>query len=223
MINCKKHIVKTTIIFSATLALTLSHSAHAQEPPYPTELDAIYACKSITESAERLACFDKAVGFFEAAAQKGEVVTVSKSAFQKVERDAFGFNIPSLPSLGKLFGGKHNQASQKKNDLIDPVKPAVVSKISKEKKQQPAISKPKASKIKDVDLLLRRTTEFGRNKTRFFMTNGQIWEQIESGRPAIRKMKKGEIKNVRISKGALGSFKLRINGKGSAIRVRRVR
>jgi len=90
--------------------------------------------------------------------------------------------------------------------------------------QTPLIpTKPKASKITDVTLDIRKTTEFGYKKTRFFMTNGQVWEQIDSTKVRVPKVRNGMVNTVEISKAALGSFLLRVNGKGVAIRVRRVR
>jgi len=104
--------------------VTLDTQALAQSSAKPDELQAIYACKTIEDAKKRLACYDSSVGRFEAAEKSGEVVTVSKTTIEKVERDAFGFNIPSLPSLGKIFGGgdKAGKRKKKKNALTDPVK-----------------------------------------------------------------------------------------------------
>jgi len=55
------------------------------------------------------------------------------------------------------------------------------------------------------------------------MTNGQVWEQTDSIDVRIPKVRNGKSNTVKISKASLGSFFLRVNGKGSAIRVRRVR
>ena len=55
------------------------------------------------------------------------------------------------------------------------------------------------------------------------MTNGQVWEQTDRTNVRIPKVRDGKTNNAEISKASLGSFFLRVNGKGSAIRVRRVR
>ena len=210
--------------------VVLSLPAHAQSSAQPDELQAIYACKSITSADERLACYDKSVGRFEAAEKSGEVVTVSKTAIEKVERDAFGFNIPSLPSLGGLFGKrKPAEKTEKENDLTAPVKTDPVKEVSRDvKKKEPTAppviqSKPVPSKVEEVSLKVRKTTTFGKNKTRFFMSNGQVWEQVGTTRTKIRKIEAGDDQSAEITKAALGSFFLRVNGKGAAIRVRRVR
>lgn len=217
------------IIGGAALTLLPPYQAHAQSNTPPDELQAIFACKGLTNPQERLACYDSSVERFEAAQESGEVVTVSKTEIEKVERDAFGFNIPSLPNLGTLFGGgdkaeKSVKNSPKKNDLTDPVTEALAKPAPSSTSQSSSVlSTPKVSDIKTVTLDIRKTTEFGYKKTRFFMSNGQVWEQADSLKVRIPKVRNGKTNTATISKAALGSFMLRINGKGSAIRVRRVR
>jgi len=224
--------LKTVTLLSTLTAAALTtlwgSPAQAQTSSQPGELQAIYACKSIITATERLACYDGAVGRFEAAEKSGEVVTISKSAIEKVERDAFGFNIPSLPSLGRIFGGSEktdkSKTIKKENDLTAPVKEASRSETPSEPRPVPALKeKPEPSKVTDVTLDIRKTTEFGHKKTRFFMTNGQIWEQTDGVKVRVPKSRNGSVNTAYISKAAMGSFFLRVNGKGSAIRVQRVR
>ena len=80
--------------------------ALAQVGETPDELIAIYKCKSIEKPEIRLECYDNAVERFEKADNDGEFVTVSKAKIQNVEREAFGFNIPSLSSINRIFGLK---------------------------------------------------------------------------------------------------------------------
>ena len=218
------HILSKIAFISISICLCWAgavQNTHAQSAGQPVELSAIYACKALADSNARLACYDNAVGRFETAQKSGEIVTISKTQVEKVERDAFGFNIPSLPSLGKLFGGGEKTAKTPKgNPLTAPVKSAEATKPDA-KIKRPAI--PKASDIKEVSLTLRKTTEFGYKKTRFFFTNGQVWEQADTTKVRVPKVRGGKTNTAEISKAALGSFLLRINGSGSAIRVRRVR
>lgn len=199
--------------------------AQTQFSAQPDELQAVYACKTISRADERLACYDRTVGRFEAAEKSGEVVTVSKTAIEKVEKDAFGFNIPSLPSLGRIFGGeKESKTPKKENALTAPVKQASRTVTSPEPSKPPAINpKPLPSKIKNVTLDIRKVSEFGYKKNRFFMTNGQVWEQIGTVKVRIPKVKNGKLNKAEIRKAAAGSFLLQINSSGAAIRVKRVR
>jgi len=218
-----------TFSLALIFTMTISSPTFAQTGDQPDELQAIYKCKSIAAPEERLACYDNSVGRFQEAEKSGNVVAVSKKAIEKVERDAFGFNIPSLPSLSGIFGRneKRSDATQKKlkeNDLTAPIKQVEREKSTPAPTQPPAINtRPTPSKVSEVTLNVRKTTEFGRDKTRFFMTNGQVWEQVGASRTRIAKKKPGKDYTAEISKAALGSFMMRVNGKGAAIRVRRVR
>ena len=231
----------TFILILSASATTFSYvPANAQSAAQPDELQAVYACKTIAQADERLACYDRTVGRFEEAEKSGEVVTVSKTAIEKVEKDAFGFNIPSLPSLGRIFSGKKSDKdTPKENPLTAPVKPAPVepapvepapvkeasrSEIPSEPTPAPAV-KPKLvpSKITEVTLNIQKTTEFAYKKTRFFMSNGQVWEQTDTKKVRVPKVRNGNQNTAEISKALLGSYFLRVNGNGSAVRVKRVR
>ncbi|MFT5775126.1 hypothetical protein [Hyphomonas sp.] len=79
--------------------------------------DDVYACVGISTDAERLACYDAAVGRLKAAEDAGEVTTITRSEVEKVNRDSFGFSIRSLPSLPSL-ALKKNGGSDKELDEI---------------------------------------------------------------------------------------------------------
>lgn len=218
-----KYPVVTTLILTAAL----SPLAFAQSPDQPAEISAIYSCKTETNPMNRLACYDAAIDRLDIAQRKGEVITVSKSQVEEVETEAFGFNIPSLPSLGKLFGGGKtfkNTAKVKDNPLTAPVKSTKsLTALPSAASPTPTISLPKESNTKKVILTLKSTKQFGHRKTRFFFTNGQVWEQMDGTKVYVPKVRNGIANEARISKASLGSYFLRINSKGSAIRVRRAR
>lgn len=71
----------------------------------PETLDRVYACATITDEHERLACYDAAVGNLRAAQNRGDVVAVDRQQVERVNREAFGFSLPSLPNL--FGGGQH--------------------------------------------------------------------------------------------------------------------
>lgn len=68
---------------------------------------ALYACAEKADDAERLACYDAAVGRLKTAEEAGEITTVSREQVEKVQRESFGFSIPSLPAIAlpRLGGG----------------------------------------------------------------------------------------------------------------------
>lgn len=91
------------LIISAAM-LSLGAPALAQE----ISTADVYVCADIAEDSARLACYDEAVGRLEAAETAGEIATVTRSEVEAVQRDSFGFSIPSLPSLAlpRLGGGE---------------------------------------------------------------------------------------------------------------------
>ena len=73
---------------------------------------------------------------------------------------------------------------------------------------------------KNQTLRLSSAKKLGNKKYRFYTENGQVWDQIDATYVYIPK---NQDVDVVIKKGSLGSFKLRVNGKGSSIRVKRVK
>lgn len=78
------------------LGLALVQGAPAAEPNRAPLLQGVLDCRAITDSAERLACYDASVGRFEQAELAGQVVVVDREKAREVRRQAFGFNLPSL-------------------------------------------------------------------------------------------------------------------------------
>lgn len=90
--------MRTPWIFAVFVALT-PLPAFAQNAS-PQALQQVYACASITGEAERLACYDAAVGSLQQAETQGRIVAVDREQVQELERDSFGF---SLPSMSRIF------------------------------------------------------------------------------------------------------------------------
>lgn len=219
-------------ITTAIFFTVLNSPVYAQDLNIPDELAAIYSCKSIENGPDRLSCYDNAVGKFEEAEKSGQVVTVDKESIETVERDAFGFNIPSL-SLKKLFGGGKKRSEETKvseeakaSEGINP--PDVPSSAQAETKvsSKPAAKKkrvkPDTSDVTEVLLTIDRWESLRNKRVRFYMTNGQVWEQIGGSGVRVPKVRNGKPNTAKIIKASLGSYLIRVNEKGRAERVRRV-
>jgi hypothetical protein len=93
----------------AALSLLTVTAASAQTPPAattPQALSDVYACAQISDSAQRLACYDNAVGRLQQAETRGQVVAVDREQARTIERESFGFHLPSLSRiLPNLEGG----------------------------------------------------------------------------------------------------------------------
>jgi hypothetical protein len=82
------------------LWLAAAGAALAQEPQQaPDVLSRVYACSAIGDDDERLACFDAAVGRLRQAERQGEFAAVDRARAQEVQRESFGFSLPSVSRL----------------------------------------------------------------------------------------------------------------------------
>jgi hypothetical protein len=63
----------------------------------------------VTDSAQRLTCYDRAAQGFAEAVGKKEVVVIDKARANQARRSLFGFTVPNL---GSLFGGGGDEISQ---------------------------------------------------------------------------------------------------------------
>ena len=97
---------KVTFLSGITGMMVLVGSALAQDSP-TSRLDPLYLCADNTDDSDRLACFDEAVASLRAAEAGGEVAVVDREIVEAVQRDSFGFTMPSLPRLAlpSLGGG----------------------------------------------------------------------------------------------------------------------
>ena len=94
----------TRTIFTSFAMIALSAAnAYADDTNAPEKLTAIYQCMGIQADTDRLSCFDKTVAEFQSAKNSGQIIAVSKVELEKATKEGFGFNIPSLSSLGKIF------------------------------------------------------------------------------------------------------------------------
>jgi len=89
---------------AALLVVAASGTVAAQPGPpalqSPETLAKVYACSEIADSAARLACFDAAVAALKTAQTQGQFAAVDAAGVRQIEREAFGFSLPSLPRLG---------------------------------------------------------------------------------------------------------------------------
>lgn len=78
------------------IALAAPCPAAAQEADYLAQLK---ACRSITDEAERLACYDAKVGAIVSASDAGDVKVVSREEVRKTRRQLFGITMPDIAIL----------------------------------------------------------------------------------------------------------------------------
>ena len=98
--------MKLKVLATGTiLAVTIATGAEARPIPNtgtPQSVQQLIACRSITDSAQRLACYDRQSDVLSNALARKEVVVIDKARATATKRSLFGF---SIPDFGGLFGG----------------------------------------------------------------------------------------------------------------------
>ena len=125
--------------------------AQEQSGPTPDVLNQLYACRDIAEETQRLACYDGAVGRVRQAQDTGNLVAIDRGQAQEMDREAFGF---SLPSLSRIFGGGRRDS-------------------------QSAASTPRFEPVDEIAMEIASVTHQRNGPSTFRMTNGQTWVQID--------------------------------------------
>lgn len=157
----------------------------------PDVLKKLYSCKDIAAPMERLACYDSSVGRVESAQETGELVAIDREAAEEIKKESFGFNIPSLPKIGFLSRRPDTNSG------------AVADETSDDR----------------IILAIDRIKTLPRGEIRFYLQNGQIWQQNSKTR--ISKLKKGQENFLHIRKASVGSYLAQVNGKGPGMRIKR--
>lgn len=80
----------------AVAAAMMASGAEAADTPRAAVLQEVVNCRSVTDTAARLACYDAAAAKLDEAEAKGDVVVMDRAQTQQVRRDAFGFSLPSF-------------------------------------------------------------------------------------------------------------------------------
>lgn len=96
-----------TLVAALAVASITSTSSHAGADPASSAapLQPLVACRSLDDAA-RLACYDRAVASLDEAQRSGGVIVVDRAEVRKAEREAFGFNLPSLRLFDRSVGAQ---------------------------------------------------------------------------------------------------------------------
>lgn len=114
----QRHFIGSLIVVGAALMPSAAQAKDRPVPPSPL-VAAIDRCRQITDSAQRLACYDSAAGALVTATTSGEVSIVDRNEVKKVRHSLFGFSLPKIP----FFSGDTtaNEAQEKLDSTIKSV------------------------------------------------------------------------------------------------------
>ena len=80
----------------------------------PPVFEALVNCRTITNTEERLACYDAKVAAIDEAEKKDELVLADKQSMQEARRGLFGFSLPKL----RLFG---NDGGEGESEIVTKI------------------------------------------------------------------------------------------------------
>jgi hypothetical protein len=112
--------MKPSIILGAALAIGAASSVAAAEKDTPPIVGEVVKCRSETDDARRLACYDRAAGALEKATSDGSIAVVSREDVRKTRRSLFGFTLPKLP----FFSGDDSAEADTPDEIETSVKSA---------------------------------------------------------------------------------------------------
>jgi hypothetical protein len=174
------------LLAAFTAAIVPLGAAVAQPPQAaagearPALFEALVHCRTITDDAARLRCFDAASAALDQAAERRDLVVVDRAQVHETRRRLFGLSLPDLPIFGH---GSHDEEET----------------------------------ITAIDGTVRTASQQGYGQWVVTLADGSTWVQTDSHTLALRP-RAGQ--PVHISRGALGSYIMRVNNQ-PGIRVRR--
>ena len=212
-------------------------------------LDPILACRAIADDAERLACFDAAANALGSAEEAGQIVVVRRAQIDQVERESFGFSVPGMSALAEAMSGmfasqpsetppRHAAMATAPSADAEPAGQTVAradqTAAAQARTAEPSDAETRAEEVTGVAvrerndsgearvvvMAIERYHEFDYQRGRFYMQNGQVWEQTETKR--MRMPRNGEA-FAHIRRLSLGGYVLSVNGRGARTDIRRIR
>ncbi|MFN3473122.1 MAG: hypothetical protein ACK4ZW_03655 [Blastomonas sp.] len=109
----------TTLSFAALFALSLPAAAQKKvnrADPGPV-FEGMLQCRTISENAARLACFDRQVAAFAEAQETGEVIVAERRVVEQARESAFGLSVGESTLLRGPDGEPLKTLSSKITDL----------------------------------------------------------------------------------------------------------
>lgn len=91
----RRFVLTVSVLFALGGAPVAAQTSAPQAQP----LGEVFTCADISDGAERLQCYDAAVGRLRSAESQGRIVAVDREQVAALERESFGFNLPSMTSL----------------------------------------------------------------------------------------------------------------------------
>ncbi|MDQ8756476.1 hypothetical protein RCO27_09560 [Sphingosinicella sp. LHD-64] len=102
-------------------------SAQETSQERPEALMRVLACRALQSSEERLACYDREVGAFEAAESSNQLVVMDREQVRRTRRTLFGL---ALPDLG-VFGDNNQDPQEAVAEIQTTIRSAAQNPLGK--------------------------------------------------------------------------------------------
>ncbi len=177
--------------------LTAVSSGQAWATSSRDMLDLLAKCADMTNSTERLACYDKL------APQLRETLATIKKPSERTDEDKmslFGFDFggvfssPEGPTTPEEFGKNQMPQAAEEGQALESISAGVTDYAK---------------------------TPFG--KFIVFLDNGQVWRQLDSDSGVAHFLKEAKDNKIVISRGLLGSYNFKINDSNQLFKVKRLK
>ena len=196
---------------AACVFMGISFPALAQDAGTDSEtLNQLLACRALSDDAARLACQDEHLASLAQATETGRVVVVERQALREVERESFGFNLPSVGRLGDfLRRPEREDVAEAETEVLEDGSTATYNDNG---------SLDRLAGIPVSNVSMRG------GKLRVTLANGQVWAQTDSTRlPRISSRAVREGLTAEIETGLLGAhFMTLSNNERRRFRAERV-
>jgi hypothetical protein len=156
---------------ATAISATAATAAQKQPQARPEAFEALVRCRSVTDDAARLQCFDAAAAALQSAAERRDVVVVDRKQVREAKRNLFGLDIPNLNPFG---GGADDE-----------------------------------EEIKSIEGVVASAYQDGNGRWVVRLEDGSSWAQTDNN-PIVLRPRAGQ--KIKINKGALGSYMMRVNG-----------
>ena len=105
--------MRKSLLAASALGMLIRGSAgEARSVPNaapPAAIQDLLRCRTIGDSAQRLACFDRQSAAIDQGIAKRDIVVIDKTRAIAAKKSLFGF---SIPNFGGLFGGNEDEVKQ---------------------------------------------------------------------------------------------------------------
>ncbi len=105
------------LISTLVAVVALPVPANSKPAEQAGVLKALLDCRTLTDDAARLACYDRQAAEIGGATERDELVVMDKEAVRKTRRSLFGFSLPRLPFLS---GGDDDAGKDGERDGEEP-------------------------------------------------------------------------------------------------------